>query len=166
MRRMLLNNTIALVVLISGSLGLSATVATPVGDLSIGVQSAEARGPIAGCPQAAVITIKPPVDGGAATRKLGSNFLWIGHLYWNNGHPSVQGKIWNPGVPPFRNNGQEQIKTNLGRGPLALNGAGGKLYRFVNNKACRHNLKFEFRNGNFRSIPAWKLIAWGLVVKL
>lgn len=141
----------------------SATVTT--GTVSAKVMLAS--GPIEGCPKATVIgPFKVPAEDKNVDplRLLPKGYIYIVHLWWNNGADSVQGAAWNPGVPTF---GQTQIKTMItSQGPWAVKGAGGIIYRYVNNTACRHNLPYEFRNGDQPAVSFWKLQAQDLIIKI
>jgi hypothetical protein len=100
-----------------------------------------AGGPIPGCPPAKHRSgLKVPADGGRAIRVLTGPVIFF--AWWNNGHPSVVDERWNPGEPPW---GQKLIKFKIPGGvKLAIRGAGGEYWKYANNRACRHNLKYEF----------------------
>lgn len=131
---------------------------------SANVASAAKNHPIAGCPPAKHRgPWKVPADGGKAVRIVTGPYIL--HVWFNNGNPSVVDEPWNEGPPPWD---QDLIKVKIPGGvKIALYGAGGEGWDYVNNRACRHNLRFEFRHG--KNIPVKSidtLVAYGLAKRL
>lgn len=120
-------------------------------------------GTVPGCPPAVKRgPWKVPADGGKAIRTFVGPMIF--HAWWNNGHPSVIGKDWNHGVPSW---GQQLIKFKLPGGvKIRTRGMGGEGWDYVNNSACRHNLRYEFRHGDMPAKSLSTLIDKQLVVRL
>lgn len=129
MRRSLLNTLLALVVLVTGGLGLSATVGdVSVGDLTVGTSVATASDPIPGCPGADERPVRSPK---AVVR--GPVIL---HVKFQD-----DSSFFRPlGV-------NETVRIMIRKGTYWFKNATGTMWVYVNNKACIHNLPFEFENG-------------------
>lgn len=161
MRRNASLGILMVISLLVGSIG-AASAQSPSNSLA--VSSTSANHPIAGCPPAVHKgPWKVPADGGSSTKTFTGPYIL--HLWWNNGNPSVTDKWWNHGVPPW---GQDLIKVKVPAGvKVKIYGSGGEGWDYQNNRACSHNLRFEFRHG--RSIPIKSidtLVKYGLAKRL
>ncbi len=120
-------------------------------------------GPVPGCPPAKHLgPWKVPADGGKAIRHFKGLYVF-NNVWWNNNHPSVIGADWNHGAPSWD---QAPIKFMLKGSEIRTRGMGGEAYKYVNNAACRYNLRFEIRHGSATQKRLQTLVNKQLVVRL
>ena len=137
--------------------------------------SAATSGPVPGCaPARHVAPILGPWDHGSwffpkwTDRNIKPLRLAIVFVWYNLGADSIKNNHRNPGQPPWSNQVVKKVKItpwilkNLGGKKVRMFGMGGEAYIYKNTRACRKNIRFEFRHGNVPKVSLARLADLGL----
>ncbi|OGH47421.1 MAG: hypothetical protein A3A51_01540 [Candidatus Levybacteria bacterium RIFCSPLOWO2_01_FULL_39_10] len=154
-------------------LALAAVIAALV--IGLAPTATSANGPIPGCPPATHVSpILGPWDNGDwyfprwSDRDIKPLRLAIVHSWYNLNAEGIFNHPLNPGQPSW---GQMEIKTKisprilryLGGTKARMIAMGGEVWIYENSSACRHNLRYEFKNGDLPIVRLSVFLDLGLV---